>query len=231
MNLPEETFFKPMNHSAHMSYERKRVAERFDELLEGASTLKRGGIVTRVGEVSFEMLRLSREDVLLDVGTGTGAWAIRAAPMCRLVIGIDISRRSLEIAEKNARLHGVSNVIFAAGSFENPCEEMDLHAMGITRVLALYSLHHLPDDMKAEALKNLASILRRPGRMVIGDIMFFEPPEMHVSEFDDVGYDGGTLDFPSTADFLCEVLRALGAEVHTVRLHPLAGVVCGIFHG
>ncbi len=229
MNLPEETFFKHRAHNANMAYDRKRVSERFDELLENASTLKRGGVVTAVGERAFEMLELGRDDVLLDVGTGTGEWAIRASSMCRQVIGIDISQKSLEIAKQKARVLGVSNVLFFHGSFENPCEEVDLHAMGITRVLALYSLHHLPDEMKVRGLKNLVSILHRPGRIVIGDIMFFEAPEEHRDRFDDVGYDGGNFDLPSTPEFLSRALTSLGADVTVVRLHPLAGVVRGVF--
>ena len=231
MNLPEEKFSTSGLIIHSMAYERDRVARRFDELLDSASTFEGRGVITRVGETAFEMLELGRDDVLLDAGTGTGDWALRAADMCRLVVGIDISRRSLEMARRKARERGVNNVLFAHGSFENPCEEVDLHAMGITRVLALYSLHHLPDDMKVEALRNLASILRRPGRIVIGDIMFFEPPEMHVERYDEVGYDGGNFDHPSTPGFLAGAMESLGADVRVVRLHPLAGVVCGIFHG
>lgn len=108
-----------------------------------------------VGALALDYLDLDPGDTLLDIGTGRGRWAVAASPYCRKVIGIDISRRMLEDARSNIASAGVENVEFFRGSFENPCEEVNLSRMNINKVVAIYSLHHLTDPMKMEAISKL----------------------------------------------------------------------------
>ncbi|MBU8932628.1 MAG: class I SAM-dependent methyltransferase [candidate division Zixibacteria bacterium] len=174
-------------------------------------------------------LSLGKEDILLDVGTGCGEWALAAAARCRRVIGLDISSSSLDHARVRADKLGLANVIFALGSFEEPQAHIDLSSHRINRMAAVYALHHLPDDLKARSIKGLASLLTRPGRMVVGDLMFFEDPALHTAAFEEVDYDGGETDFPCKADFLTDLFQNLGAEVVVRRVHPLVGVVTAWF--
>jgi ubiquinone/menaquinone biosynthesis C-methylase UbiE len=51
-------------------------------------------------------------DTMLDVGCGTGAQVVFAAPHCRRVIGVDISKESIVEAEKKAGRLGLTNVEF-----------------------------------------------------------------------------------------------------------------------
>ncbi len=211
-------------------YDRERVARLFDDIAgrrggDGDATLPGKDIPQLAGHVAFEKLDLRHEDVLLDVGTGTGETAVHAARICRQVIGIDVSRKSLEQARLNAEREGLGNMIFAYGAFEDPCAELDLASHGITKILAVYSLHHLPDHMKRQSLLTLAKLLHRPGRIVIGDIMFFDHPEKHREQFDEAGYDAGDTDFPSRAEFLSQCIERAGANVHIERIHPIVGVI------
>lgn len=216
-------------------YNKKRVARLFDDMTNAKSTT--GKQIARLGEnipqvtgrVVFERLKLTSQDVLLDVGTGTGDKAIAAAYICHQVIGIDISRKSLERASTKASRQNLDNIIFAYGTFEEPCAELNLTLYGITKILAVYSLHHLPDQLKKESLITLANLLHRPGRMVIGDIMFFEDPNKHREKFDEVHYDGGDTDFPSQVEYLTECLKQIGAKVHVEQIHPLVGVIIADF--
>jgi len=216
-------------------YDKKRIARLFDDMTDTRNTT--GGQIARSGEnvpqiagqVAFEYLELTGEDVLLDVGTGTGDKAIAAAHICRQVIGIDISKRSLERARIKAKQENIVNVIFAYGEFENPCTELDLFSYGITKILAIYSLHHLPDPLKRKSLSALAELMRHPGRIVIGDIMFFDDPEKHSERFDEVHYDAGDTDFPSRVPFLIKCFKRLGAIVRVLQLHPLVGVIIADF--
>jgi len=187
------------------------------------------GIPQLAGQVAFERLELRRDDVLRDVGTGTGDIAIAAARICRQVIGIDVSRKSLEQARMKARQDGLDNVTFAYGALEDPCAELDLVSCGITKVLAVYSLHHLPDPMKQQSLLTLTELLCRPGRMVIGDIMFFDEPDKHRNHFDEAGYDAGDTDFPSRVEYLKDCLEQMGAVVHVEQIHLLVGMVIADF--
>ena len=216
-------------------YDRERVARLFDDIA-GANTVSCEH-TSRIGKdipqitrrVAFEKLELTREDVLLDVGTGTGDQAIAAARICPQVIGIDVSKRSLERARMRVERNSLDNVVFAYGGFEDPCAELDLASYGITKILAVYSLHHLPDQLKKQSLITLADLLRRPGRMVIGDIMFFDDPNKHREEFHEVRYDAGDTDFPSRVGYLTDPLEQIGAEVEVEQLHALVGVVIAGF--
>lgn len=216
-------------------YDRKRIARLFDDMSDakdnsGEKITASGKNVPQVaGQLSFNKLELTGKDVLLDVGTGTGDKAIAAARICRQVIGIDVSKRSLEQARIKAEQENLDNLNFVYGTFEEPCAELDLTLYCITKILAIYSLHHLPDQLKKESLITLSNLLHRPGRMVIGDIMFFEDPDKFREEFDKVHYDAGDTDFPSRVEYLTECLEQVGAKVHIEQIHPLVGVIIADF--
>ncbi|PNR97792.1 type 11 methyltransferase [Petrotoga mexicana DSM 14811] len=216
-------------------YNKKRIARLFDNMADtkGKAVEQIAGssesIPQIAGRLAFEQLKLTGEDVLLDVGTGTGDKAIAAAHICRQVIGIDISRKSLEQARIKAEKEKLNNVIFAYGAFEEPCAEFNLALYGITKILAVYSLHHLPDQLKKESLITLSNFLFRPGRMVIGDIMFFDEPNKHLEKFNEVYYDGGDTDFPSRVEYLTECLKQIGGKTRIEQIHPLVGVIISDF--
>ncbi len=182
-----------------------------------------------VSNAALRNLRLTKKDVLLDIGTGSGEKAIICAKRCELVIGVDIDLKRLRLAKENAKKKGMKNIIFAYGSFEKPCAELDLSNYDITRILALYSLHHLPDGLKKRSLRKMSSLMHRPARIVIGDIIFFDEPEKYQKEYERVHFDGGITDFPSSAEFLIQCLKDLNAKVEVVQVHPLAGVITADF--
>jgi len=206
-------------------YTQERMVQIFDKAVGKKAKTPNEIIPQITGQIAFERLGLTANDVLLDIGTGTGDKAIGAAHICYQVIGIDISRKSLEIASKKALEEKLDNLVFAYGSFEEPCREVDLAHYRITKILAVYSLHHLPDQLKKRTLGTLAQMLHRPGRMVIGDLMFFEDPDGHRHQFDEVGYDGGDTDFPSGVEYLRNCLSDLDAKVRVERIHPLVGII------
>lgn len=206
-------------------YNKERLVQIFDDAARKKVTIPDPSIPQIAGQIAFERLKLKTQDVLLDMGTGTGEKAVRAARICRQVVGIDISKKSLEMARKRASRERLNNVIFAYGAFEDPCGELDLTSYSVTKILAVYSLHHLPDSPKKESLKALAKLLHRPGRIVIADIMFFDDPNKCRDQFDAVHYDGGDTDFPSRVEYLTRCLANLGANVGVEKIHSLVGVI------
>jgi ubiquinone/menaquinone biosynthesis C-methylase UbiE len=84
---------------SRQGYDRERVVRLFDDVAEaksstGEQAARFGRSIPQLaGQVAFASLELGHDDVLLDVGTGTGDKAIAAAQICRQVIGIDISRK------------------------------------------------------------------------------------------------------------------------------------------
>ncbi len=70
-------------------------------------------------EALLELLALSRNDRLLDLGCGIGTISIMAARHAASVVGVDINRHSIATAQHNASANRVTNVDFVAGSWES----------------------------------------------------------------------------------------------------------------
>lgn len=211
-------------------YNKNKIAKLFDDKFKEELNNKETSIKQIITQIAIEQLDLNKEDILLDVGTGTGDNAINSVKICKQVIGIDISKKSLEKAKEKAKNENINNVIFAYGAFEEPCAEIDLTKYNINKILAIYSLHHLPDKLKKKSLITLSKLLTKLGRIVIGDIMFFEDPEKHMDKFDEVYYDDEETDFPSNVDYLTSCFGSIGAKVNTIKIHPLAGVIIADFN-
>lgn len=208
-----------------MKYNQKQVARIFDKMAQSKGRSISTNITKFIKQTAFDNLKLKPKDTLLDIGTGTGLWAIQGAKICQTVIGIDISKKSLQRAEIHAKKERISNIIFSYGSFEEPCKILDLHLYPINKILVLYSFHHLPDELKKEAIITISKFLHRPGRIVIGDMMFFDNPNKYKDRFDEINYDGGETDFPAKVEFLIRCFEKLLAKIKVQQLHPLAGVI------
>lgn len=168
-------------------------------------------------------------EVILDCGCGTGEITAALASHCRKVIGFDISSESIRRAKWSCEQSKASNLKYYQARLENPSflKEGDFGA-SVDRILMLRSLHHLPDYLKQQALLKLTTWCPRAARIVIGDIMTFEPAEDHRDAWEEVGYDGGLLDRIESASALLEMLHRAGWAAEAIHLHPLMGVVVGI---
>ncbi len=218
------------NNNPSIPYDRNRLSKLFDGMRENSPvdcspSLDEPGVHGQLIKQALRQLDLNSDDVLLDVGCGSGKIALHAAQTCRQVIGIDISRvavaRALHCKEKLA----IENAVFDFGSLEEPCSHINLTRYDVNKILILRTLHHLPDEMKRSSLQGLMRLMSRLGRIVIGDMMFFESPDQHRDKWDEVHYDGELTDHPSTPEFLIDCLKEGGAEVQAERLHPLMGII------
>jgi SAM-dependent methyltransferase len=109
---------------------------------------------------ALELLRSCDTERVLDVGCGTGELTQQIATAAAFVLGIDVSRRSVEIArEQNAPL---GNVRFAVGPLEqllpNVTEEP------FSTAVAGMSLMTAPD--LTAAMRAVADVLRPGGRLL-----------------------------------------------------------------
>jgi ubiquinone/menaquinone biosynthesis C-methylase UbiE len=143
--------------------DRSKVAARrwFDrraKSYEGGATSRWRDPVQRT---SLAALDLTRDDVLLDLGCGTGAASRAASAVTRLVIGVDLSGEMISRAAELAS--GVENVRFLIADSEKlPCDDG-----AFTAVLCSNSFHHYPDPSRA--VREMARVLASDGRLVIGD--------------------------------------------------------------
>jgi SAM-dependent methyltransferase len=153
------------------------------------------------------------DDVVLDLGTGTGALAIAIAPQAGQVIGRDISEGMMQEARETAREQGLDNVEFAAGSFRTP--DYDGH---VDIVVSNFAMHHLSDKEKREAIEVIASL--KPRKFVLGDVMFFGAPDPEEPFY------SPEVDDPSTVGYLADALTDAGFSLTAVEMvHQQAGVL------
>ena len=215
-------------------YDRSRIALIFDEFARNnfhkcPEEVEPSDVLRELVESSLSQLELKPEDILLDVGSGPGTVANRAARQCKWIYGIDISRIGLKLARLCSKKLNVHNATFAYGALEEPSIELNLEHTGINKILVLRSISHLPDPLKETCISALAGIINRPGRMVIGDQMFFGHPDDYRDEWDEVCYDGGLTDQPAEPAFLERCLTKQGAETSVIQIHPLAGIITADF--
>jgi SAM-dependent methyltransferase len=176
---------------------------------------------------------LGPESTLVDLGAGTGTFAVAAAAVCERVIAVDVSPAMLEAIRAKAGAHGVANVEpVQAGflSYEHRGEPADV-------VYTRNALHHLPDLWKGIALTRIADVLAPGGILRLRDLVFsFDLREAEAgiarwldtvaSETSDVGWTRAELethlrDEFSTFTWLLEPLLArAGFEIVVAEYGP-----------
>jgi ubiquinone/menaquinone biosynthesis C-methylase UbiE len=116
----------------------------------------------------FRDLGLNETHTLVDIGAGTGALALAAAPLCRRVVAVDVSGAMLTFLKEKTERLGSKNIECVQGGFltyEHRGEPADF-------VHSRNALHHLPDFFKALALERIASILGSRGVLRLHDLVF-----------------------------------------------------------
>lgn len=78
--------------------------------------MKGGPTQSEVLAVSLQKLDLKAEDVMVDVGCGTGKVTLEAAKVCRKAYGIDKRPEAVAVAKENASTSGLHNVSIIEGS-------------------------------------------------------------------------------------------------------------------
>jgi ubiquinone/menaquinone biosynthesis C-methylase UbiE len=113
-------------------------------------------------------LGLNDESVLVDLGAGTGDFAVTVASFCRRVVAVDVSTVMLEMIRKKAGELNLTNVELVHAGFLSYDHTGDLADFVYTR----HALHHLPDFWKAIALQRIAGMLRPGGVLHLRDLFF-----------------------------------------------------------
>ena len=70
-------------------------------------------------EKILNVIELTKETMLLDLGSGIGYWSLLFAPKCKKVIGVDFIERMNIIASKRAKEENIKNVEFITSDIIN----------------------------------------------------------------------------------------------------------------
>src|SRR5439155_8242060 len=112
--------------------------------------------------------------IVVDLGAGTGTFALAAAPLCRWVVAVDVSCAMLTILHAKAERLGLQNVECVQAGFLTY-----VHQGGPADIVySRNALHHLPDFWKGIALRRVGELLRPGGVLRLQDLVYsFEPAD------------------------------------------------------
>jgi ubiquinone/menaquinone biosynthesis C-methylase UbiE len=134
----------------------------FVDLLENLLSLGRR---RRILEATLEAAELRAGDRLVDVGCGTGELAMLAAARgAGAAVGIDATPDMIAMARRSA------HACRSPARFEVAvAEALPLPDAAADVVTSSFFFHHLPSEVKGEALREMWRVLRPGGRLVITD--------------------------------------------------------------
>lgn len=119
-------------------------------------------------------LGLNESHTLVDLGAGTGTFALAVAPSCRRVVAVDVSPQMLGAIDQKARDNGIKNLESVQSgflSYQHVGDPADF-------VYSRNALHHLPDYWKMIALLRIAEMLKPGGVFRFHDLVYtFDPAE------------------------------------------------------
>jgi len=155
--------FHPMNQG--------RVQEVFGKRAEGYAVSASHADPEVLGRVSSLCGDLSGRTVL-DVATGTGHTAIHLALHARIVVGLDLTERMLELARSAGEDRALDNLRWVRGDvMALPFPDASFDAVCSRR-----APHHFPH--LGPALLEMFRVLRPGGRLVIDDRSVPDDPEV-----------------------------------------------------
>jgi len=161
MNIPSDWKYDELNHVG-TDYSDMAEVEAYDARHAGFRD------VEKENDDILDALSIQKDHVVIELGTGTGAFAVQAASRCKKVYAVDVSRAMLAYAKNKADKLGLSNMVFCHGGFLSYSHEGE----PADAVVSSLALHHLPDFWKAFALQRINSMLKTGGRFFLSDVVF-----------------------------------------------------------
>jgi ubiquinone/menaquinone biosynthesis C-methylase UbiE len=117
---------------------------------------------------------IGRASTVVDLGAGTGQFALAVAPEVSRVVAVDVSPAMQAVLRERAAAAGLSNIEWVRAGF------LSYQHAGppADAVFTRNALHQVPDFWKALALDRIARLLRPGGVLRVHDLIFdFQPAE------------------------------------------------------
>lgn len=148
---------------------------------------------------------------VVDLGAGTGQFALAAAGRFARVVAVDISPAMVSSMRERAEQRGLANLeCVRAGflSYDHTGESADA-------VYTRHALHQLPDFWKTQALVRIANVLRPGGVLRVRDLIYDFRPDQ-AGEFLDA-WLAGAADDPAAGYTRDDYIEHIQTEHSTYR--------------
>ncbi len=163
---------------------------------------------------ALEVLRPTRQDILLDVGCATGAAIRGAAGTVQLAIGVDACPRMIDRARQLAGLKRAGFVVAII-------ERLPFADGVCTALLCSGVLRHVSD--RTAAAREIARVLRPGGRAVVGSLVPEQRPDVHAAgrlDTDQVNVPLSRADLHIGSTIVYSTALGPYLITHAIKAHP-----------
>ena len=141
-----------------------RWSKRYDAIF--------GRLLSKSEDRIIELAEIKPGDTVLDVGCGPGSLTIKAKAKAGKVFGVDAAPEMIELASKKAAEKGAEVEFQVSYAQKLPFADAIFDVV-ISRLV----FHHLPGDLKRQALNEIQRVLKPGGKCLIVD---FDMPSLPV---------------------------------------------------
>jgi demethylmenaquinone methyltransferase/2-methoxy-6-polyprenyl-1,4-benzoquinol methylase len=110
-------------------------------------------------ELITKYLRVNQEDIIVDMGGGTGYFAKYLEPQVKQVIVIDPSLKMLQKINK----HSIEKIWGTA-------EKISISDKSVDKVVLINTFHHIPEEYHKPVLEEIYRILKTQGQLFIIEV-------------------------------------------------------------
>lgn len=151
------------------------------------------------GALFLKSLNLTASKSVLEIGVGTGRIAVKVAPHCKRLVGVDISPKTIERAKEN--LKDYSNISFV-------CADFNTHPFNETFDIIYSSLTMMHFENKQQVISRVDTLLDKGG-------VFCLSIDKNQSDYIDMGTRKIKI-YPDTLDNIKTLLDASSMTVTNI---------------
>lgn len=123
---------------------------------------------------------LGADSCVIDIGAGTGEFAVALSSICKRVVAVEVSPAMLDAIRRRIVQQAASNVEVVEAGFVTYTHD----GAPADFVFSKNALHHLPDFWKVVALERVANVLRPGGVLRLRDLVYSFEPTTYMATFE-----------------------------------------------
>lgn len=162
------------------------------------------------GHIFIDLLELEKNKTVLEIGVGTGRLAVKVAPNCKWLTGVDISPKTIERAKEN--LKDYTNISFI-------CNDFNTYEFNETFDIIYSSLTMMHFKNKERVISKINKLLNNNGICCLSI-------DKNQDKFIDMGSRKLEI-FPDTTDNIISILSANDMKIIRVIETENAYIIVG----